>query len=316
MEFIKSLDLLVIGSRLNTLLDTLIQDINNVFSSHNLDFEPRFIPLVYLLKDNDKLKISDLTKNSGLSLSAFHRISMVMEEKGLIKFSVDNKNPKIKYISLSAKSKRLVPQLELLWEDILTALKELFTELGIDVPSLLDRIESGLKRQSILDRINEKSKLREINNVDIVDYSLPLEAYFKDLNYQWLKSYFKVEKKSEEIIANPEKYILENGGFILFSRVDGYICGTIVMINHKGGIYELAHLTVSEKYPGRQIGNKLMTEAVNKAKSLGAKKIFIEIDKEFIDELRLYKKTGFEEVPYDKNMKSKNQNKIKLELNL
>jgi len=318
MDSIKNLGLLALGSRLKILLENFNQDISKIYKANNLEFEPRFFLIYHILKNNKRLKITDLAKEIGLSQPSVSQITEAMSDRGLINFDKDKKDTRIKYVSLSAKGKKLIPILEVLWKDILSAHKELFNSIGIDIIYVIEKIENALKQKSLFDRISEKSKLRMISNVDIVNYSLPLKAYFKDLNYQWLKKYFKVEKKDEEILSNPEKYILEKGGFILFSRVDGYVCGTVAIVKHKNGEFELTKMSVNEKYQGRQIGKKLATEAINRAKKLGARKIFLETSHDLTEAVRLYKKLGFVEVSFENNTKSKYERptfKMELQIN-
>jgi ribosomal protein S18 acetylase RimI-like enzyme/DNA-binding MarR family transcriptional regulator len=317
MELIKNLGLLAFGSRLKMLLEELYRDIAQVYKSNNLDFEPRFFLLFYTLKDGQKIKITDIAKEIGLSQPAISQLTETLEKRGFISFIKDKKDTRIKLVSLSAKGKKLIPVLEEIWEDVLSAQEDFFKELGIDMINILNKIETGLHRKSMFDRVSDKAKLRVINNVDIVDYSLPLKAYFRDLNYQWLKKYFKIEKRDEEILSHPEKHILESGGFILFSRIDGFICGTVAMIKHKNKIYEMTKMSVSEKYQGRQIGKKLALEAIKKAKEKGAKKIFLETNVELTEAIRLYRKLGFEEVEYPAGIKSEyDRPTFKMELNL
>jgi ribosomal protein S18 acetylase RimI-like enzyme/Mn-dependent DtxR family transcriptional regulator len=317
MDLINRVGLLAFGSRLKMILDELYRDISRVYTSNNLDFEARFFLIFYLLKEGQKIKITDIAKEIGQSQPAISQLTDILQEKELINIIKDKNDTRIKLVSLSAKGKKLIPALEEIWENILSAHEDFFKELGIDILNILDKIENGLLRKSMFDRIDDKAKLRAINNVEIIDYSLLFKAYFKDLNYQWLKKHFKVDKKDEDIFKHPEKHIIESGGFILFSRIDGFICGTIAMIKRKKNIYELKMMSVSEKYQGRQIGKKLAIEAIEKAKVRGAKKIFLETDRELTEEIRLYRKLGFEEIEKSSSSKSKTERYIlTMELNL
>lgn len=314
MELIKNLGLLSLGYRIRFLTEKLNADITGIYKFNKIEFNHNYTPIFYLLKDGRKIEIKEIQKEFVISIREIDNMLDELKKKGLINI-VKNKNQK--FIYLSIEGKKIISELELIWGDIYTAYKEFFSELDIDINDTLSKIENSLSKKSMYERIEEKSKLRAIYSVDIIDYSLPLKPYFKDLNFQWLKKYFNVEKKDEKILSNPEKYILENGGFILFARVDGFICGTVAMIKHKENIFELAKMSVSEKYLGRHIGQKLALEAIRKAKEYGAKKIFLETNKQFYDLTGLYRKLGFEEVEYPCGTKSDYAKPtIKMELNL
>jgi ribosomal protein S18 acetylase RimI-like enzyme/predicted transcriptional regulator len=317
MELLNRLGLLALGSRLKMILDEQYRDISQVYISNDIKFEPRFFLIFYLLKDGQKIKITDIAKQIGQSQPAISQLTDMLQERELINIIRDKNDTRIKLISLSAKGKKLIPALEEIWEDILAAQEDFFKEIGIDIINVLEKIENGLIRKSMYDRISDKAKLRAINNVEIIDYSLLFKSYFNDLNYQWLKKNFKVDKKDEDILRHPEKHILESGGFILFARIDGFICGTITMIRHSKKIYELSMVSVSEKYQGRQIGKKLAIEAIDRVKTKGAEKIFLETNRELTEEIRLYRKLGFEEVENHPGSKLKNEKcNLRMDFNL
>lgn len=317
MELIKKLGLLALGSRLKLLLDDLLQDISKIYKSNDIDFESRFFLVFYLLKDNNKIRITDIAREIGISQPAVSQVTEIMAKKGLVKFIKDKKDTRTKFVYLSGKGKKIIPVLEAIWEDIIYAHEELFNSIGVDIINVLEKTENALKQKKMFERVIYNVKHRTLSNVDIVDYSLPLKPYFKELNYEWLKKYFKVEKCDEEILSNPEKYILENGGFILFARMDGYICGTVAMVKHKNNIFEITKMSVSEKYQGKQIGKTLALEAIKKAKDKGAKKIFLETNVELTKAIRLYRELGFEEVVYEEKEKQKYERPtFKMELNL
>ncbi len=298
MDLARNLGLLALGSRLKMLAELLCRDVSRVYTSLNLDFEPRFFLVFYILINKKGIKITDLARETGLSQPAISQTTESMEKKGLVKFIKDKNDERKKIVALSKKGQLMVPILEKIWEDILSVHEDLSVSTETDIIYAIEKIEDSLKQRSLYERIMEKSKQREINTVDIVDYSSPLKARFKELNYKWLKKYFNVEEKDEKMLSNPERYILKNGGFILFSRVDGCICGTVAMVKHNDGSFEMTKMCVNEKYQGRQIGKKLAVEAIKKAKKLGAKKIFLETNKDLDRAVSLYKKLGFRSVPY------------------
>ncbi|MBN1633491.1 MAG: GNAT family N-acetyltransferase [Ignavibacteria bacterium] len=132
-----------------------------------------------------------------------------------------------------------------------------------------------------------------MENTEIINYHPSLKIFFKIINYEWLEKYFTIEKRDEEILSNPEKYILDKGGFILFAIHDGAVCGTVAMIKHNNDVFELAKMAVLKKFRGKKIGEKLALEAIERAKNMGAKKIILDTNRSLTVAVSLYVKLGF-----------------------
>jgi len=204
-------------------------------------------------------------------------------------------------------------------------------EFGLD--KLIDVIKPNIKMpvNDLLYKIIEETKnfskseyykddytlviVKRQNTIKIVDYSRKLKKHFKDLNLEWLNKYFEVEKADEMILNNPEKYIINKGGFILFAKAEDNICGTVAVKRNSDSEYEMTKMAVSEEYQGKKIGKKLAKEAIKKAKSLGAAKIVLETSLRLEKAVKLYRKLGFTEVDYDTNTKTRYERPtIKMEL--
>src|SRR5688572_27051924 len=106
------------------------------------------------------------------------------------------------------------------------------------------------------------------SNIHIVAFRNDLVDHFKNLNIAWLQKYFNVEPIDEEMLSNPQQYIIDKGGYIFFAALNNEIAGTFALIKVQEGVYELAKMAVDEKYQGQKIGNKMMEFAIEKAKNL------------------------------------------------
>ncbi len=139
------------------------------------------------------------------------------------------------------------------------------------------------------------------NVIQIVDYSPGHKIYFKQLNYQWIKKYFTVEKEDIKLLEEPQKYIIKPGGAILMAKNGGDIVGTCGLIKINKTTFELVKMAVDEKARGRNIGYLLGQAIINKAKNLGASIIRLETSSKLIPALTLYRKLGFTEIPLNKS---------------
>lgn len=142
-------------------------------------------------------------------------------------------------------------------------------------------------------------------NVSIIDFESNHKQAFKDLNYEWISKYFEVEDSDLKMLKDPQGYILDNGGAILIALSDQEALGTCALIKMENQVFELAKMAVSPKAQGKQIGYKLGLATIEKAKKLGAKKLYLETNSVLKPAISLYRKLGFEnacgyESPYSR----------------
>ena len=131
------------------------------------------------------------------------------------------------------------------------------------------------------------------------------KMYSKDfyiLNIEWLKTYFYVEPYDEKVLSNPNKYIIEKGGFIFFAKCDNQIVGTVALMPiQKEGTFELTKMAVSPKHRGQKIGQKLMQQCLDFAKAQEFKRLLLYSSRKLNNAIYIYRKYGFIEVPVEPN---------------
>jgi len=296
MNIIKQLGHIAIGTRFRILTDRLMQDADKVYKSLGLEFEPRWFTVFYIISQKSPLTITEITEQLGYSQPAVTQIVNTLAKQKLVRSVKGKDDFRKKVITITPKGKDLLLKLIPVWQDIENAVRELLDSTGYDILFILSKLESELDNKDIYSRVMDKIKKRQISEVTIVDYDPKYKKYFRDLNYEWLKKYFTIEKKDRKILENPEKEILENGGLILFGIYENRIAGTVALIKHSNDLYELTKMAVTEKMQGKQIGKKLVNEAIKKLKSLNAGTVFLESNASLLPALNLYKSVGFREV--------------------
>jgi len=135
-------------------------------------------------------------------------------------------------------------------------------------------------------------------NIEIIDFEPKYRDDFKNLNVEWLEKYFEVEPYDKEVLSNPEKYILEKGGKILFAKLEDKIIGTVALMP-KNSSFELTKMAVTDKIQSKGIGSLLMQKCIDEAKNLGLKEIFLFSNTKLDKAINLYKKVGFLEEHFD-----------------
>lgn len=144
----------------------------------------------------------------------------------------------------------------------------------------------------------KKSGNPEVQKATIIAYEDRYQPYFKSLNEAWIQQYFKMEPLDYQALDHPREYILEPGGQILIALYDGEPVGVCALIksHHPEYDYELAKMGVSPKVRGKGIGRMLGNAVIEKGRSLGAGKIYLESNTVLEPAIALYRKLGFREV--------------------
>jgi GNAT superfamily N-acetyltransferase len=136
------------------------------------------------------------------------------------------------------------------------------------------------------------------NVIMIVDYSPEYARAFKELNVEWITTYFEMEANDYKALDNPDEYIINEGGHILVALYNDRPVGVVALIkmDHPEYDYELAKMAVSPKQQGLKIGTNLGYALLDKARILGAKKVFLESNTILEPAIHLYRKLGFKEI--------------------
>ncbi|ASK31179.1 MarR family transcriptional regulator [Chryseobacterium sp. T16E-39] len=135
------------------------------------------------------------------------------------------------------------------------------------------------------------------NEVKIEAYRPEYKEAFKALNEEWIKTFFVMESGDYKLLDNPEEYIIDKGGHIVFALLDNEVVGTCALVKTEDPLtYELSKMAVSPKAQGKKIGYLLGQALVDKARALKAGKIFLETNSVLVPAIKLYEKLGFEHI--------------------
>ena len=150
-----------------------------------------------------------------------------------------------------------------------------------------------------------EKKIRESARIQIVDFIPAYQAAFRQLNEEWITTWFRMEEGDYKALDHPREYILDKGGHIFMALYKGEPVGTCSLIRMDDGSFELAKMGVSPKTQGLGIGYLLGRACIEKARSLGARRVYLESNTRLKPAINLYHKLGFRKVagppsPYER----------------
>lgn len=137
-------------------------------------------------------------------------------------------------------------------------------------------------------------------NVTIESFSKEHANAFYTLNIAWLQQYFYVEPFDEEVLRNPETYIIKKGGYIFLAKTNNKIVGTVALMP-KDGTFELTKMAVASTYRGKKIGQYLMQYCINFAKTNAFENLILYSNTILENAIYIYQKYGFKEIEVEDN---------------
>lgn len=307
MEFFNKTGKVALGSRLRMLTEKITEDAAQVFLLYNIEMQPKWFPVFYVLSVGEEKTITAIAKEIGHSHPSVSKIIGEMGKKGLVTEKKDKTDGRRNIVSLTKKGLDITIKIQDQLTDVSTAIEAISAQTTHDLWKAIGEWEYLLEQQSLLSRVVEARKKREAGNVTIVDYQPKYKAAFKALNEEWIARWFKLEAADHKSLDHPEENILKKGGHIFVALYNDEPVGVcaLVKMDDPDYDYELAKMAVSPKAQGKSIGFLLGEAIIAKAISLGARNIYLESNTILKPAISLYNKLGFKKIagratPYER----------------
>ncbi|MDY0780251.1 bifunctional helix-turn-helix transcriptional regulator/GNAT family N-acetyltransferase [Tenacibaculum sp. IB213877] len=299
---------MALGSRLRALSNLVTEDAQQIYQLYNVDLKPKWFPVFYYLSNHKEAKpITIIANEIGHSHPSVIKIVKEMSKAGLVEEKKDEYDGRKNNISLTQKGIKVSTQIQEQYSDVEQTIKNILSKTKNNLWFAIQEFEYLLGQKSLYERVLEEKKKRESANIKILEYLPEHHSAFKQLNEEWIKTYFKIEEADRKALDNPQEYILNNGGKILVAVENNEILGVCALIkmNDIDYDYELAKMAVSPKARGKGIGYLLGKSIIEKAKFLGAKSLYLESNTILKPAIALYNKLGFKKIvghstPYER----------------
>lgn len=302
---------IALGSRIRRLGDRLTEENSAVYARYGSTLEPRWFPVFYALSQQDGQTTNGLAERIGQTHASVSQVLNQMQKKGLVEIEKQPHDARCSHVSLTEAGRALLPPLTEQLTDLDTAMQQLHAESQHNLLEAITEFEFLLDQQSLFERVRAARKQRESEQVRIVDYDATYHDAFRQLNYEWIEKYFKVEEEDRKALDHPDEKILKPGGHILIALYQNEPLGTCALIPIRtadGDVveYELAKMAVSPRAQGRNIGYLLGMAALQRARELGALSVYLESNTKLTPAINLYHKLGFKKVvgppsPYERS---------------
>jgi GNAT superfamily N-acetyltransferase/DNA-binding MarR family transcriptional regulator len=306
MDFYSKIGKMALGSRLRRLSESLTEQASEVYSLYDVEIRPKWFPVFYALSPGGEKSITQIAQEIGHSHPSVSTIVKEMVKKDVVMKGANKSDGRENYVMLTNKGLAINKLIQIQYLDVNAAVETALAETQNNIWKAIEEWEYLLERKSLLKRVLDEKKLRESKDIKIVDYQRQYNAAFKQLNVEWITTWFKMEEADYKILDNPEEYVIDRGGCILFALFNGKPIGTCALVKTDDHTFELSKMAVSPKAKGKGIGWLLGNAAVEKAKKAGANRLYLESNTILEPAINLYHKLGFKRVaglpsPYERS---------------
>jgi GNAT superfamily N-acetyltransferase/predicted transcriptional regulator len=305
MDFYTRTGKMALGSRLRRLSEQMTEQAAAIYDLYQIDLQPRWFPVFYSLSPTEEKSITGISKEIGQTHPSVSQVVRELANKGYVIEKKGEADGRKNFVLLSGTGQAMREKMQAQLDDVTTAIEKAMKETDHDLWRAIGEWEFLLEQKSLLRRVQEEKKIRESEQVQIVDYTPSMQPAFRQLNEEWITKYFRMEESDYKALDHPREYILDKGGHIFMALYKGEPVGACAIIPMDDGGFELAKMAVSPRAQGLGIGFLIGQACIDKARQLGARRVYLESNTTLKPAINLYHKLGFRKVagppsPYER----------------
>jgi DNA-binding MarR family transcriptional regulator/N-acetylglutamate synthase-like GNAT family acetyltransferase len=293
MDFYTMTGKMALGSRLRRLSEQMTEQAAGIYDLYQVDLQPKWFPVFYSLSPTQEKSITDIAREIGHTHPSVSQIVREMAAKGYVIEKKGEQDGRKNFVLLSATGEAVREKMRPQLDDVTSAIEKTMKETNHDLWKAIAEWELLLEQKSLLRRVHEEKKIRESGQVEIQEFRPDWQPAFRKLNEEWITKYFRMEESDYKALDHPQEYILDKGGHIFMALYKGDPVGACALIPMDDGGFELAKMAVSPSAQGLGIGWLVGKACIEKARSLGAPRVYLESNTALKPAINLYHKLGF-----------------------
>lgn len=156
-NYYEKLGELVIGSRLRRLSERFVLDIGNIYKNKNIDFEPGWFHIMYLLSENKRMSITQIADILNVSHPSVIQVVRVMEMKNIVSAHTDTTDSRKRMLELTTDGRKLLKRIIPIWDEINELITNFLAESehSKNILKGIKEIEDNLEKKSLSERMKE-----------------------------------------------------------------------------------------------------------------------------------------------------------------
>lgn len=146
---------LIIASRMKRMSDYIMRAGAEFYRSKGVEFEPKWFPLYYLLSQEKEAGIMDIAQKLNISHPAVIQLAKELEKEGWITSTKSKEDARKRLLKLSKKGLSMLPQLQLIWDDIREVNRQVVESQSTNILDVLGEMEVFFASKSYTERMKE-----------------------------------------------------------------------------------------------------------------------------------------------------------------
>lgn len=286
-DFVAALGPIAMGSRLKRLSDRLLSDAADILDTAGLPLLPTQVALLAALERHGPMTIGAAAGGLGVSQPAATRTVANLMERGLIDSAAAAEDGRVRLLSLTATGSEVIARTRReIWPRLAQVVSALCDGREHELLTLMTSLEVRMSEQSMAERFNAA--------VQILPWAPERARAFHDINIAWIEQMFAVEAHDRDVLEDPQKFIIDRGGDILFAALpDLGIVGACALMPTDDGAVELTKMGVFESARGRKVGEALLAAVLERARAFDGRTLFLLTNHKCAPAIHLYQKLGF-----------------------
>ncbi|SEO78918.1 MarR family protein [Mucilaginibacter gossypiicola] len=151
MNVIDESGILAISTRLQRLAEQLRKEGVLIYKANNIEFEPKWFPVIYTLHFKPVLSVVEIAAEIGYTHPSTISLLKELEKHKLIRSKKDKADERKRLIMLTTKGQELIVRMKPVWEIMKAAAAEI-ADTQNNLMKAITEAEEKLKQQSFLDR--------------------------------------------------------------------------------------------------------------------------------------------------------------------
>lgn len=151
MNVIDGSGILAISTRMQRLSEQIRKEGFLVYQANGINFEPKWFPVIYTLHLKPVLSVVEIAAEIGYTHPSTISLLKELEKEKLIRSKKDKHDERKRLLQLSEKGKKLVQQMQPVWEIIVAAITEL-TDTQNNLMRAIEEVEQQLQEKSFYER--------------------------------------------------------------------------------------------------------------------------------------------------------------------